>query len=75
MGPDGRTLYYKSHDALGSASFWAVTLPGGRPRVLVRLPDPNRQSVGSAFAVDAHRFYFPIEDRQSNIWVAESKGK
>ena len=37
--PDGRTLYYKAHDAQGRASFWAVNAAGGRPRVLVRFND------------------------------------
>jgi Tol biopolymer transport system component len=70
---DGTTLYYKAHDALGRTSFWAVPAAGGTPRLLVRFPDPDRQSNRSDFASDATRLYFAIEDRQSDVWVAELK--
>jgi len=69
--PDGRTLYYKAHDAQGRASFWAVSAAGGQPRLLVRFSDPDRQSSRRDFATDGRRFYFAIEDRQSDVFVAE----
>jgi Tol biopolymer transport system component len=69
--PDGRTLYYKAHDAQGRASFWAVNAAGGRPRLLVRFNDLNRPSSRRDFAVDASRLFFAIEDRQSDVFVAE----
>jgi Tol biopolymer transport system component len=69
--PDGRTLYYKDHDAQGRASFWAVSAAGGRPRLLVRFSDLNRQSSRWDFATDGRRLYFAIEDRQSDVFVAE----
>jgi Tol biopolymer transport system component len=69
--PDGRTLYYKSHDAQGRASFWAVSAAGGQPRLLVRFGEPDRQSSRRDFATDGRRFYFAIEDRQSDVLVAE----
>jgi serine/threonine-protein kinase len=68
---DGRTLYYKAHDDLGRASFWSVSAAGGRPRLLVRFSDPDRQSSRRDFAIDDRRFYFAIEDRQSDVFVAE----
>jgi Tol biopolymer transport system component len=68
---DGRTLYYKAHDAQGRASFWAVNAAGGRPRLLVRFNDLNRPSSRRDFAVDATRLFFAIEDRQSDVFVAE----
>ena len=73
--PDGRTLYYKAHDALGRASIWGVSAAGGRPRQLVRFDDPNWQSNRPDFATDGKRFYFTVEDRQSDIYVAELVGK
>jgi Tol biopolymer transport system component len=73
--PDGRTLYYKTHDAQGHASFWAVSAAGGRPRLLVRFDDPDRQSSRRDFATDGSRFYFAIEDRQSDVFVAEMIAK
>ncbi len=69
--PDGRTLYYKAHDAQGRASFWAVNAAGGRPRLLVRFNDLNRPSSRRDFATDGERLYFAIQDRQSDVFVAE----
>ena len=70
-GPDGRTIYYKFHDLQGHTSLWAVSAAGGRPRQLVRFDDPARQSSRKDFATDGKRLYFTIEDRQSDIFVAE----
>ncbi|MEO7043102.1 MAG: hypothetical protein ABI035_12635, partial [Gemmatimonadaceae bacterium] len=67
----GREIYFKSHDARGRASFWSVSTAGGRPRLLARLDDSGHASNRFEFASDGKRFYFTIEDRQSDIWVAE----
>jgi eukaryotic-like serine/threonine-protein kinase len=69
--PDGQTVYYKAHDAEGRTSFWAVSATGGAPRLLVRFPNPDRQSSRKDFTVDGRRLYFAIEDRQSDVFVAE----
>jgi len=69
--PDGRTLYYKAHDARGHTSFWSVSAAGGRPRLLVRFDDPMWQSSRNDFATDGKRFYFAVEDRQSDVFVAD----
>jgi hypothetical protein len=37
----------------------------------VRFPNPDRQSSRRDFAVDGRRLYFAIEDRQSDVYVAE----
>jgi Tol biopolymer transport system component len=68
---NGRALYFKSHDAGGRASFWSIPVSGGRPRLLARLDDPARASNRFEFASDGKRFYFTIEDRQSDIWMAD----
>jgi len=68
---DGAGVYFKSHDVMGRASFWYEPLTGGRPRILVRFDDLARQSYRSNFAVGAGRFFFTINDRQSDVWVAE----
>jgi Tol biopolymer transport system component len=68
----GREIYFKSHDARGRASFWSIPATGGRPRLLVRLDDPERASNRFEFASDGSRFYFTVEDRQSDIWIAEA---
>lgn len=67
----GQALYFKSHDARGRASFWSIPVAGGRPRLLARFDDPARASNRFEFASDGKRFYFTVEDRQSDIWVAE----
>jgi Tol biopolymer transport system component len=68
-------LYYKAHDAAGRASFWAVNSAGGRPRLLVRFENPAFQSYRRDFGTDGKRFYFPVDDRQSDVYVAELIGK
>ncbi len=67
----GRELYFKSHDVTGRASFWSISISGGRPRLLVRFDDPGRPSNRFDFASDGRRFYFTLEDRQSDTWVAD----
>ncbi|MFL5562626.1 MAG: protein kinase domain-containing protein [Gemmatimonadaceae bacterium] len=67
----GREIYFKSHDAHGRASFWVIPTAGGRPRLLARFDDPARASNRFDFASDGKRFYFTLEDRQSDIWVAD----
>ncbi|MEO5824611.1 MAG: protein kinase [Gemmatimonadales bacterium] len=67
----GRELYFKSHDASGRAAFWSIPVTGGRPRLIVRFDDPARSSNRFDFASDGRRLYFTLEDRQSDVWVAE----
>ena len=69
--PDGRSLYFKSHDNAGLTSFWSVSVAGGSPRLLVRLDDPDRQSYRAGWSLSRDRIYFPIEDRQSDVWVLD----
>jgi hypothetical protein len=72
---NGREVYFKSHDRADlRASFWAVPVGGGRPRLLVRFDDPDRASNRFDFATDGKRFYFTIEDRQSDLRIAELLG-
>ena len=68
---DGKRIFYKAHDAEGRTSFWSVSAHGGAPQLLVRFPNADRQSNRGDFTVDATRFYFAIEDRQSDVFVAE----
>jgi serine/threonine protein kinase/Tol biopolymer transport system component len=68
---DGRSIYFKSHDADGRAMISIVPASGGTPRPVVRFPDLSRPSFRQGFGMSTTRFYFPIEDRQSNVWIAE----
>jgi len=56
---------------MGHASIWYQRLTGGRPIMLVRFDDFARQSYRSNFAVGAGRFFFAMNDRQSDVFVAE----
>ena len=69
---DGRSIFFKSHDARGRASFWSVPAAGGAPRLRVQFDDPSRPSYRPQWALGRNRFYFPIEDRQSDVWVMEA---
>jgi Tol biopolymer transport system component/DNA-binding SARP family transcriptional activator len=66
---DGRTLFYKAADADGRASLWSVPATGGEPRLLVRFDDARRPSPRAEFAVDRHRFYFTVAERESDVWL------
>jgi len=68
---DGRSVYFKSHDAEGRASFWSVPLAGGQPRMLVRFDDLARVSIRPDFAVGDGKFFFTLEDRQADIWMTD----
>ena len=68
---DGTGIYFKSHDALGRASLWLQSIAGGRPRLLVRFDDLTRPSFRPNFTTDGKRFYFAINNRESDIWVAD----
>ena len=68
---DGQTIYFKSHDAERRASFWSVPVAGGRPKLLVQFSDLSRPSIRPDFAVAKGQFFFTLEDRQADIWVAE----
>jgi serine/threonine-protein kinase len=69
---NGRDVYFKSHDRNTlHATFWSISAAGGRPRLLIRFGDPERASNRFDFATDGRRFYFTIEDRQSDVRIAE----
>ncbi len=72
-GPDGREIYFKHFDPNGESFFWSIPASGGTPRLLVRFADPNRPSYRPEFDVRNGRFYFTVEERQSDIYVMEVK--
>jgi TolB protein len=73
--PDGGTVYFKAADREGRASIWAVPSSGGRPSLRVRFDDPARPSYRTdLWHTDGRRFYFTINDRQSDVFVSELEG-
>ncbi|MBI2795648.1 MAG: PD40 domain-containing protein [Gemmatimonadetes bacterium] len=70
--PDGKTVYVKAlHTATGQPSIWAVPAAGGAPRLVVRFDDPNRPSGRQEFSTDGKRFYFTVDNRQSDISIVD----
>jgi Tol biopolymer transport system component/tRNA A-37 threonylcarbamoyl transferase component Bud32 len=69
--PTSGLIYFESHDARGNASIWSVPAAGGPPRLLVRFDPMLHLSYRVNFAVGNGRFYFPSDDRQSDIWTME----
>jgi len=69
--PTSGLMYFESHDARGNASIWSVPAAGGPPRLLVRFDPKLHLSYRVNFAVGNGRFYFPSDDRQSDIWTME----
>jgi Tol biopolymer transport system component len=68
---DAQTVYYKVTDSDGTASFWAVPVAGGTPRLLVRFDDPSRPSPRTEFTTDGERFFFTIGRQESDVWLME----
>jgi Tol biopolymer transport system component len=73
--PDGKSIWFKSHDAEGKATIWSIAPTGGAPRPLVRFDDPSRPSYRVEWATDGKRIFFAVNDRQSDIWVVELSRK
>jgi serine/threonine protein kinase/Tol biopolymer transport system component len=65
------TVFFKAHDAEGRAEFWSVPIAGGPATLLVRFNDSARPSPRWDFAVGGGRLYFAIDERRSNIWIAD----
>jgi Tol biopolymer transport system component len=68
---DGRTIYFKSHEADGDGVIWSVPSSGGVPRRVVRLGDGRLRSDRYGFRIAKGRVYYTLFDRQSNVWVMD----
>jgi Tol biopolymer transport system component len=66
---DGRTLYFKSRNEKTQSQIWAVPATGGTPRLIVEFGD--RPSTRTDLGAGQGRFFFTIDERRSNIWVAD----
>ena len=70
---DANVVYIKGRDAAGRGGIWSVAVADGHTRLLVRLDDPLHPSDRPDFSTDGRRLFFTIDDRQSDIWIAELK--
>ena len=64
-------MNFQSHDAQGRTAFWRVPAAGGIPVLVARLDDRSRVSGRPDFAVSGNRLYFAIQDRPSDVWLAD----
>lgn len=69
--PDGKLILFKSHDAAGRASIWGIPFSGGAPKLLVEFTDPDRQSHRVECTTDGKRIFFTIDEKQSDVFVAQ----
>jgi eukaryotic-like serine/threonine-protein kinase len=66
-------IYYSILDSRGNASIWSISPDGGVPRQIVRFDPQLHPSQRAVFALGNDRIYFTSEDRESDIWVMETR--
>jgi hypothetical protein len=71
--PKNGPIYYSAHDSRGNASIWSISTDGKPARLLVTLDPLIHQSLRSVMAFGNGRIYFSAEDRESDIWVMETR--
>jgi Tol biopolymer transport system component len=62
---DSGTIYFRALDQNSVGSLWSVPATGGAPKRLVDFTEPDRME----FATDSKQFFFPITEREGDIWV------
>ena len=68
---DQSTLYFKMNSSGGVVEIRSISVSTGEERMLVRFDDPRRVSLRADFSGDDDRFYFTLDDRWSDVWLAE----
>ena len=69
---DGQRIFWKARAADGTSSFWSIAATGGSPRELVRFDHLSPSGFDRIeFTVDDSHFYFPLSERESDIWMME----
>ena len=68
---DQSTLYFKTKYSGGVVEIRSISVSTGEERTLVRFDDPRRVSLRADFSGDDDRFYFTLDDRWSDVWLAE----
>ena len=74
-GAPQSTIYMLLREQDGSSSVWQLAVNGDPERRLVHLRDDKHQVFRTNLDVGANHFYFPIGDRQSDIWTMELRKK
>ena len=68
---DQSTLYFKTSYSGGTVEIRSISVNTGEERMLVRFDDARRVSLRGDFSGDDDRFYFTLDDRWSDVWLAE----
>jgi Tol biopolymer transport system component len=72
---DSRHLLMPVREKDGTSAIWQLPLNNDAEMRLVHFKDPDRQFYRSSIDVDSKNFYFPLGDRQSDVWTMELKKK
>jgi Tol biopolymer transport system component len=72
---DSRHLLMPVRERDGTSAIWQLPLNGDAEMRLVHFKDPDRQFYRSNIDVDSKNFYFPLGNRQSDVWTMELKKK
>ena len=68
---DSRTIYLARSDSLGLFRVIAIPLDGGPDKTVAYADNPGRQFHRHGIAVSRGRLFFPLVERNSDVWVAE----
>ena len=71
--PDGTRIYFQGIVGTTSPRFgiWEVSMGGGTAREVVRFDDPDRLPLWGGFATNGTHLYFTLDERQSDLWIAD----
>lgn len=72
---DARTIYGTRVTAGRRMQIVAIPVTGGRPRVLAYADHPLTQLPRYGLALHGGRLYFPLVQRNSDVWVGEVEGR
>jgi hypothetical protein len=72
---DSRHLYFSIREKDGSSSIWQLPVNGDMGKRVVHLTSPDHQFYRTNLDADTKNFYFPLGERQSDIWTMELKKK
>jgi Tol biopolymer transport system component len=71
LSTDGRVIIFKTAPPSGQPKIGMLPVAGGAPRLLVRFTNPDRPSYRASVAATKTHLFFTIDERQSDIAVAE----
>ena len=72
---DSRHVLIPVREKDGTSAIWQMPVNGDAEMRLVHLKDPDRQFYRTNIDLDSKNFYFPLGDRQSDVWTMELKKK